>query len=239
MHISKIEIQRDKFPTCDAYPFNLEVLQKTPALDLTSPVTFFVGKNGSGKSTLLQAIAERCGIYRWRGMDRTRYEVNPYEDKLHRAIRLTWNDSHVPGSYFCSQCFQEFAKLLDQWACNDPGLLEYFGGKSLMTQSHGQVLLAFFQSRYQRKGLYILDEPETALSPQSQLALLKVLVQTTRAGYAQFLIATHSPILMACPEAVILSFDKIPIQPIPYEQTEHYQFYRGFMNHRHTFLDGI
>lgn len=237
MHLQGIDIQHERFPVHDAYPFSLAILQQTPSLPLTKAVTFFVGENGSGKSTLLRAVAQRCRIHMWQGMERTRHAYNLYEDKLYRALDLTWAGGPVPGSYFSSQNFQEFAKLLDQWASSDPGLLDHFGGQSLMTQSHGQVLMAFFRSRYPRRGLYLLDEPETALSPKSQLALLRLLLQTAREHQAQFLIATHSPILLACPDAEIFSFDRAPIGPIPYEETESYRIYRDFLEDRKAFVE--
>jgi predicted ATPase len=112
----------------------------------------------------------------------------------------------------------------------DPGLVEYFGGKSLMTQSHGQSLMAFFQSRLKIKGLYLLDEPETALSPKTQLVLLGLLKEISQSGIAQFIIATHSPILLACPGARILSFDEIPVRQIDYHDTNHYRIYKDFMD---------
>jgi predicted ATPase len=236
VHLHGIEIKHERFPTREAYPFSLQILQQTHSLALTKPVTFFVGENGSGKSTLLRAVAQRCRIHMWQGMERTRHAYNLYEDKLYRALDLAWTAGPVPGSYFSSQNFQEFAKLLDQWADSDPGLLEYFGGKSLMTQSHGQVLMAFFRSRYPRRGLYLLDEPETALSPRTQLDLLRLLHQTARQHQAQYLIATHSPILLACPEADILSFDSAPIQSLCYDQTDTYRFYREFLNDPQVYL---
>jgi predicted ATPase len=111
----------------------------------------------------------------------------------------------------------------------DPGLLNYLGGESFMSKSHGQSLMAFFRSRFKIKGIYFLDEPETALSPKSQLELLKLLAETSRSGHAQFVIATHSPILLACPGARILNFDVSPVKPIDYERTGHYRIYRDFM----------
>jgi predicted ATPase len=105
-----------------------------------------------------------------------------------------------------------------------------------MIQSHGQSLLSFFAARYQIKGLYLMDEPETALSPRSQMELLKILFQMSQKGHAQFIIATHSPILLSCPGATIFSFDRVPIQPIEYEQTEYFQFYKDFMNYREKYL---
>ena len=118
----------------------------------------------------------------------------------------------------------------------DPGLVEYFGGKSLMAQSHGQSLMAFFESRLKIKGLYLLDEPETALSPKSQLTLLSLLQEVGQTGIAQFIIATHSPILLACPTARIFSFDEIPIQQIDYHDTNHYRVYKDFMKDPDKYL---
>ena len=114
-------------------------------------------------------------------------------------------------------------------ALPDPGQLKYFGGSSLVTKSHGQSLMAYFRARYQVEGLYLLDEPETALSPKSQLELLGLLDRMSRQGHAQFIVATHSPILLACPGATIYSFDRIPLEPVSYEETEHYRIYRSFM----------
>ncbi len=230
MHLKKVTLNPDKYPTRDHYPFNLEVFQKSQSIIFNSPVTFFVGENGSGKSTLLEAITHKCGIYIWQGMHRPRFNASPYEKGLYKTIEIEWtNGQKVPGSYFGSQIFNNFAQILDEWLTMDPGLLEYFGGKSLVAQSHGQSLLSFFKSRFHIKGLYLLDEPETALSPRSQLTLLSLLKEVCRAGKAQFVIASHSPILLACPDARILTFDETPVKQIAYEDTDHYRIYRDFM----------
>jgi predicted ATPase len=115
-------------------------------------------------------------------------------------------------------------------------VLGYFGGQSLMQQSHGQSLMSFFKARFKIKGLYILDEPETALSPKSQIELLNLLRDMGSSGKAQFIIASHSPILLACPEAEILSFDHEPIRTIEYEDTEYYRIYRRFLEDRWRYL---
>jgi predicted ATPase len=229
MHLKSVRFHPERYPTREHYPFKLDLFHQTAGLDFTTPVTLFVGENGTGKSTLLEAIARRCGIFIWQEGGRTRYEVNPYEDKLCHYLSVEWVTGEVPGSFFGSSIFQDFARLLDEWAATDPGQLEYFGGKSLLTQSHGQSIMSFFKARYAIKGLYLLDEPETALSPRSQLALLDLLAHMTTAGHAQFIIATHSPILLACPGATIYSFDHIPVAPIPYDQTDHYKLYKAFM----------
>ena len=197
-----------------------------------TPVTLFAGENGSGKSTLLQAIALACGIHIWQETGRTRYNYNLYEDRLGEYLTVLWKDGRVPGSFFGSDSFRHFRQVLDEWSAADPGQLNYFGGKSLMTQSHGESLMSFFTARYQIKGLYLLDEPETALSPGNQIRLLELLTRASDAGYGQFIIATHSPILLACPHAVIYNFNHTPIQPIRYEDTDHYQIYKKFLDSR-------
>ncbi|UCD50215.1 MAG: AAA family ATPase [Phycisphaerales bacterium] len=237
MHLKRVNIHSDCYPTHEFYPFNLDVLERTGGLDFTSPVTLFVGENGTGKSTLLEALAHRAGIYIWQGRSRARCDVNPYENKFYRCISLDWADGRVPGSFFGAAVFRDFARVLDEWATTDPGQLDYFGGRSLLTQSHGQSLMSFFKARYAVRGLYLLDEPETALSPRTQIDLLKVLARMGAAGHAQFVIATHSPILLACPGATIYSFDHVPVSPVQYEQTQHYETYRRFMADRHQFLD--
>jgi len=108
----------------------------------------------------------------------------------------------------------------------------------LIAQSHGQSIMSFFKSRYKIKGLYLLDEPETALSPKSQLELLKLLQEMGALGHAQFIIATHSPILLACPGSVIYSFDDAPVQRIRYEETEHYKIYKNFMQNPGRYFEG-
>ena len=229
MHLKEVRLLSEKYPTRDRYPFNIDVLQKTGSIAFSSPVTFFVGENGSGKTTLLEALARRCHIHIWSGVDNTRVEPNPYEEMLFLYIQVEWTDSIVPGSFFSSQIFRNFAELVEMWEADNPGQIEYFGGKSLVTQSHGQSLMSFFKARYKIKGLYLLDEPETALSPKSQLELLKLLREMGALGHAQFIIATHSPILLACPGSMIYSFDHTPVKTIQYEDTEYYRIYKTFM----------
>jgi len=236
MHLKNVSLHPEKYPTQDSYPFCLPIIQNTAQLILKKPVTLFAGENGTGKSTLLEAIAIACGIHIWHNSERSRPEYNPYEDKLHQHISVEWENGRVPGSFFSSKIFQYFAEVLDEWAAADRGQLNYFGGKSLTTQSHGQSLMSFFRSRYQIKGLYLLDEPETALSPRSQIELLALLNKMSIDGHAQFIIATHSPILLACPCATIYSFDHSNILPVNYEETDHYQLYKSFLEDREKYL---
>ncbi|MHB8772197.1 MAG: AAA family ATPase [Syntrophales bacterium] len=231
MHLTGVTLHPAKYPTRGFYPFNLPLFQQTDRIAFPSPVTLFVGENGSGKSTLLRAIARACGIHIWQEAERRRFAPNPYEEALGDFLSVEWVDGRVPGSFFGSDSFRHFRQVLDEWAAADPGQLDYFGGRSLMTQSHGESLMSFFRSRYRIKGLYLLDEPETALSPKSQLGLLEVMQEAGQGGQAQFVIATHSPLLMAAPQAVIYNFDRIPLGQIAYRETEHYRIYRDFLQH--------
>ena len=236
MYLKRVSIYPEKFPTTEFYPFNIQTFQTTDRLELTKPVTIFVGENGTGKTTLLKAISHKCGIHIWGDADRSRYDRNPFEEELYKSINIEWINGRVPGSYFGSDIFRNFVKMLDEWAVADPGMLGYFGGTSLMTQSHGQSLMSFFRNRYKIEGIFFLDEPETALSPKTQLELLSLLVEMSGAGHAQFIIATHSPILMASPDAEIISFDAAPLRKIGYEETEHYQVFKKFLTDKDVYL---
>lgn len=234
--MKQVNIHSEKFPVLNYYPFNLEIFQKTKKVEFTSQVTLFTGENGTGKSTLLKAIAYKCGIHIWQSEFNLRCEQNPHEENLYKAISTQWEGDPVPGSFFGSQIFSHFAKNLEEWAFNDSQMLNYFGGKSLITQSHGQSLMSYFQSRYNIKGLYFLDEPETALSPVSLIELLNLLIKISKQGHAQFIIASHSPFLLACPKARIYSFDNSVIEPVLYENTPYYKIYKKFMNNPHDFI---
>ncbi len=229
MHLNAISLASQRFPTPERYPFTLGLLRRTTTIAFSSPLTCFVGENGTGKSTLLSAIARACGIHIWRMEGGHRIERNPCEDTLSAYVAPHWSSGPVPGAFFASEIFHDFALLLEDWAANDPGVLEHFGGRSLLTLSHGQSLMSYFGARFKLKGLYLLDEPETALSPRRQLELAAILTRVSAAGKAQFIVATHSPILMACPGARLLSFDADTVLPIELHATEHYRVYRDFL----------
>ncbi len=228
MHLEAVSIENEKFPVSDTYPFNLEIIRNTPHLDFGKPVTLFVGENGTGKSTLLRAIAVRCGIHIWEAPERQRKIYNPYERQLFRHVRTHWKEGPVTGSFFAAEIFRHYAENLDEWDAISPGTLKHFGGDSLITRSHGQSHMAYFKNRFKIKGIYFMDEPENALSPKRQLELVEIIAEMASAGHAQFIISTHSPILLSIPGAEIYSFDREEIERVLYEDTDHYRVYRDF-----------
>jgi predicted ATPase len=162
--------------------------------------------------------------------------VNPYRELLYRYIGVEWTNGAVAGSFFSSQWFRHFAQNVDEWAVADPEMLRYFGGKSLLSQSHGESLMSYFRARYGIKGLYLLDEPETALSPRTQVEFVKLLSDLAGEGHAQFIVASHSPIILACPGATLYSFNEGIVRQVSYEETDHYRIYRNFLEDRERYL---
>jgi predicted ATPase len=236
MHLIMIRNDSQSYPSSNTYPFNIPALRETVELRFKKPIVFFVGENGTGKSTLLEAITRKCGIHIWEKPRRHIAHNNPYETCLSDYISVKWANGSVPGSLFRAETFRNFADFLDDVALCDPGRLKYHGGHLLNTLSHGEAILTYFSGRYHIKGLYLLDEPETALSPTSQVRFLKILRQLEEAGHTQFIMATHSPLLLSYPGAQIFNFDSPSIQEIDYEQTEHYRLYKQFFTDRESLL---
>ncbi len=236
MHLIKVRIDSERYPTHCFYPFNIPILQERVELTFRKQVAFFVGENGSGKSTLLEAITRKCGVHIWHKPKRHVAHNNPYETRLSDYINVTWTNGGVPGSLFRAETFHDFADFLDDVALCDPGRLKYHGGRILNTLSHGEGILSYFSGRYHIKGIYFVDEPEAALSPTSQVKFLQLLQRLEAEGHAQFIIATHSPILLAYPGAQLFSFDSPCIEEVSYEDTSHYKIYSQFFADRTVFL---
>ncbi|MHB9010662.1 MAG: AAA family ATPase [Ignavibacteriaceae bacterium] len=212
------------------YPFNIPAIHNSVKLNLSENVTFFVGENGSGKSTLLEAVADICGFNLSGGSRNHNYDFHKTESDLSSAIKLSWFPSKVTQGFFMrAESFFNFATYIDRLIEEDSQIVNAYGGKSLHKQSHGESFLSLFQNRFE-KGLYILDEPEAALSPQRQLSFLLIIHQLESSGKAQFLIASHSPILLSYPNATIYNLDNEGIQRIEYKDTEHYKLTKQFLD---------
>ncbi|XOQ15529.1 MAG: AAA family ATPase [Shouchella clausii] len=234
MFLKRIEFQREKVSSFQSYPFSIPVMKHFHRLDLKSHVTFFVGENGSGKSTLLEAIADKCDFNTAGGGRNNYYEVEASESALGEYIRLSWLPKVSNGFFLRAESFYQFASHIDAI-----GTFDAYGGRSLHHQSHGEAFLSLFTNRFNKKGIYLLDEPEAALSPQRQLSFLAILHDLVSTGESQFIIATHSPILLGYPHGTIFSFDQDAIKEVDYEQTEHYQLTRHFLENRELFLREI
>jgi len=215
------------------YPFNIPALAPGIDLPFTTRVTFLVGENGSGKSTFLEAIAECCGFNPEGGSRDHHRESFADRSELAQSLRLSWLPKVTEGFFMRAESFLNFASYLDE--VSD---LRAYGGKSLHGQSHGESFLALFSNRFEQ-GLYILDEPEAALSPQRQLAFLKIIHDLEATGHAQFIIATHSPILLSYPGARLLAFDDDGIDETRCEDTEHFQITRDFLNAPERYLNHL
>ncbi len=229
MYLRSLELV-NKPAEADRYPFRIPSIKSLTKLVFETNVTFFVGENGSGKSTLLEAVAYQCGFNTAGGGRNNAYEVEASHSELGDHIRLSWMPKITNGFFLRAETFYHFASHIDTM----PASLQYYGGQSLHEQSHGEAFLSLFKHRFGKKAIYLLDEPEAALSPSRQLALLRIIKDLERD--AQFIIATHSPILLGYPNAQILNFDEQPVEAIRYEDTLHYAVTRSFLENRERML---
>ena len=222
-------------------------LRKIPALcgldrlEFTRPVTFFVGENGSGKSTLLEAIAVAYGFNPEGGTRNYNFSTYDSHSGLHEAITIAKGYRRARGGYFLrAESFYNVASKAEAYRDGELPETYYarYGGKSLHQRSHGESFLALVQGDFVPGGLYLLDEPEAALSPQSQLSLLLKIHQLAAKG-AQFIIASHSPILLGLPGAGLLAFDDGELHACTYEETESYQVTEMFINERTYLLERL
>ena len=226
-----LALQRDKVESFDRYPFNLPAVKTLDRLELHPQVTFFVGENGSGKSTLLEALAVSMGFNAEGGSRNFNFGTRASHSVLHEYLRVAKGVKRPRDGYFLrAESFFNVAteiERLDEGPGGGP-VIGAYGGQSLHEQSHGESFLALLNRRFGGRSLFILDEPEAALSPQRQLDALERLHELVRQD-SQFVIATHSPILMAYPDAWVYRFDADGIHRVGFEDTEHFRVMRGFM----------
>lgn len=219
------------------YIWRIPAIAGLTRLDFSAPVTFFVGENGTGKSTLLEAIAAAYGFNPEGGSKNFLFSTADTHSALWQSLRLSKGAHRPTDSFFLrAESFYNVASEIDRLDEHSNCLYQSYGGRSLHEQSHGESFLALALNRFRGNGLYLLDEPEAALSVSRQLSLLTVMKQLVDGG-SQLILATHSPILLAFPGAAIYEFGDGPIRPVSYEETESYRITSAFLQNRARFLD--
>ena len=230
-YVADIELKRGEVESFDRYPFSLAAVRPLERLEFHPAVTFFIGENGSGKSTLLEAIAVACGFNAEGGSKNFRFGTRESHSELHRFLRVSRGHPRPrDGFFFRAESFFNVAteiENLDKEPFGTP-IGPSYGERALHEQSHGESFLALVLNRFRGHGLYLLDEPEAALSPKRQLAVMTRIHDLVEEK-SQFIIATHSPILMAYPDAFIYQFSAAGIERVAYEETEHYRITRDFL----------
>ena len=230
--IIEIRLRRDEVESFNDYPFSLPIIRKFKALKLHPQVTFLVGENGSGKSTLLEAVAVASGFNAEGGSRNFNFETRGSHSDLHEFITLVRTGIRPRDGFFLrAESFFNLATEIERLD-EEPGgnrIIDSYGGKSLHEQSHGESFLALFLNRFGGKGLYILDEPEAALSPNGLMRLISRLHELTKDG-SQFIVATHSPILLTYPHADIFEISANGLVKTSYQDTSHYLLTRYYLN---------
>ncbi len=239
-YLRKVELCRDRIYSFSKYPFCLDAVKNLYSLDIHPKVTFIVGENGTGKSTILEAIATAYGFNPEGGTKNFNFSTAKTHSELYNYLRLVKGFKAPKDGFFLrAESFYNLAtniEEMDKDGCG-PRTIDSYGGRSLHEQSHGESFFAVFMNRFSGKGVYILDEPEAALSPTRQLAMLSRIHELVQKD-SQFIIATHSPIIMSYPNSTIYEINN-GFNKVKYENTEHYQIMKGFMNNTEKMLNII
>lgn len=235
----RVTLLRDKVANFDRYPFSLPAIRTFESIELHPRMTFLVGENGSGKSTLLEGLAVSLGFNPEGGSRNFNFSTRASHSELHEYLRIAKGIRRPRDGFFlrAESWFNLGTEIehLDAEPAPGPPIIDSYGGRSLHEQSHGESFMALLKKRFHGKGLYLLDEPEAALSPTRQIEALQRFHELVQQG-SQFVIATHSPILMAYPDALILQCTPSGIRPVRYEDTEHFRVTRDFLLHRDKVL---
>lgn len=236
-YLKRVWMDRDKIVDPLAYPFCLPLFKDGFEQNFDKPITIIVGENGTGKSTLLEGIAALAGYddagggKGYRPMDHSRaVEING--SRLVEALKASWLPRITQGWFFRAESFFAVARYLDLAALDSNEAPPDF-----LSHSHGEGFLRFFDERCDRQGFFIFDEPESALSPSRQIEFLKILNRINQSGIGQIIMATHSPILMACPGASLLRLDKYGLYPVQLQDTDHFRLMREFCSDPKGFLE--
>jgi predicted ATPase len=245
-YVLAVKLRRDKVGSFEEYPFSLPVVRQLDTLELHPSVTFLVGENGSGKSTLMEAIAVAWGFNPEGGTKNFRFGTRASHSALHEYLRLVKGVKRPRDGFFLRaesyfNVASEIERLDEEPAppsVNSPPIINYYGFRSLHEQSHGESFFALMLHRFGGHGFYVLDEPEAALSPSRQLAMISRIHQLVHKR-SQFVIATHSPILMAYPSSWIYQITPDGLERVSLEETEHYAVARHFLNDPHGQLERL
>ncbi len=238
-YLLRAELLWDRVKDRSAFPFSLPAIANLHELEFHPKVTFLIGENGSGKSTLIEALAVAWGFNAEGGSRNFNFETFSSHSALHKDLRLSKSAKRARDGFFLrAESYFNLAtniENLDAEPSESPKIIDRFGGKSLHQQSHGESFFALLENRFRGNGLYILDEPEAALSPSRQMSML-VRMHDLIAENSQFIIATHSPILMAYPDAWIYQIGPKGLDRVSYQDTEHFEVTRNFLNHHESML---
>lgn len=230
-YLRKIRINWPDVTDRELYPFSIPAIEKLQEIEFHPDVTFLIGENGSGKSTLIEAIAIAMGFGAEGGTKNVQLQSADDISSLWQHLKLEKSYLHPKDHYFLrAESFYNVATYMDE-----VGYLGGYGGKSLHSRSHGEAFFSALTQKLKGNGFYIFDEPEAALSPSRQLAALSAIHSLAQAE-SQFIIATHSPILMAYPNSKILHLSEEGIKMINYEETEHYTVTKDFLNQYSSML---
>jgi predicted ATPase len=238
-YLQRVWLDPTRIADREAYPFCLPFLRDDFELTLDQPITIIVGENGTGKSTLLEGIAvlagydEAGGGRGYRSVDHSN-AVETMGGQLSNALRASWLPRITNGWFFRAESFFSVARYLDESA-RDVGAPP----PDFLSHSHGEGFLRFFEERCQRQGIFIFDEPESALSPARQMEFLKLMRRMEESTICQIVMATHSPVLMAYPGARLLRLTKYGLDPVTVEQTDHYKVMREFCDDPAGFVDAV
>lgn len=241
-YLLHLELLRERISDPNRFPYTVPAIRHLEKLVFHPKVTFLIGENGTGKSTLLEAIAVAYGLNPEGGGRNFNFTTRSSHSKLDEAIRLAKTPNSSESDFFLrAESFYNVATevdRLDKLHVRGIPLLIQYGGASLHHQSHGESFFALFQNRFRQNGFYLVDEPEAALSPKRQMQFLAILHHHVRNG-CQFVIATHSPIIMAYPEACIYQLDPGGIRETAYKDTEHFLITRGFLSNPERMLSEL
>jgi predicted ATPase len=233
-YIRKIALRTDKIESFEEYPFSLPAIKNFETLTLHPKVTYIIGENGSGKSTLLEAIAVAFGLNAEGGTANFNFATQKTHSNLHECLTLVKGGKKPEHSFFLrAESFYNLATNIDEI-----GAIKWYGDVSLHEQSHGESFFAVIMHRFKGNGLYILDEPEAALSPSTQLALLVRMDELIKKN-AQFIIATHSPIVMAYPDALLYEINNGVFEAVKCEETEHFKVMKSFIDNPKQMLKNL